>query len=174
MKYKIHSKKMKVTTPIEEYIKEKLGKLDQYFKDLEDTEATVNLKIGKVKQEIEVTITSKIGNYRAEEQAEDIYAAIDLVSEKLERQLRKKKTSFQSQIKKTFKPIIFRKNIPKEKEIKITKRLDFEMKPMNEEEAILEMNAGKHNFYMFKNCETNQMNVVYIRKNGTYGVIKAS
>jgi len=174
MKYKIHSKKMKVTKPIDAYVKEKLGKLDQYFKDPEDPEATVFLKIGKISQEIDVTITSKIGTYRAEEQAEDIYAAVDLVSEKLERQLRKKKTSFQAQIKKTFKPIIFKKNAPKEKKAEITKRQEIEMKPMNEEEAILEMNAGKHNFYMFKNCETNEMNVVYKRKNGTYGVIKAS
>ncbi len=117
MKYVIHAKKIKVTKPIEAYVEEKLGKLDQYFKEPEEIKAIVLIKVNKISQMIEITIRTNSLTLRAEDTEEDLYAAIDLVVEKLERQIRKNKDRLHSRIKKeSIKDFVLDF---KEKEIKI-------------------------------------------------------
>ena len=174
MKYVIHAKKIKVTKPIEAYVEEKLGKLDQYFKKPEEIKAIVLIKVNKIAQMIEITIRTNSLTLRAEDTEEDLYAAIDLVVEKLERQIRKNKDRLHSRIKKeSIKDFVLDFKEKRNKD-KVVKRKTIEMKPIDEEEAILEMNLIGHDFYMFKNRNTNEISVLYRRKDGQYGIIEAS
>ena len=174
----VRGKNIKVTDAIESYVKEKLNKLDTYLGDSENVKANVLLNVHGRSQKVEVTIPLKNFILRAEDVQEDLYAAIDTVADKLQRQIRKNKTRLASKKMKTVavQDFIFDKieDIEEEedKEEKIVKRKKVEVKPMSEEEAILQMELLGHQFYIFKDAETLKPTLVYKRKEGNYGVIE--
>lgn len=173
MKYNIRGDKMAVTEAIKDYTETKLGRLEKYFKDDEIT-ANVLTKVRGNSQIVEVTIPTNKFILRSEEENEDLYAAIDLVTDKLERQIRKNKTRLNRNIKENTKEFNFDYEIKIEEEPKekIVKRKNIEMKPMDEEEAILEMELLGHSFFVYKDMDTNNTCVLYKRKDGDYGLIE--
>lgn len=173
MRYNIHGSKVNVTDTIKNYIEDKLGKLDKYFESPEDITATVQIKKSGIYDKVEVTIPIKKAILRAEDSNKDVYAAVDLVLDKLERQIRKNKTKLRKNEKEIGNNIFidFEITIDEEKEESIVKRKEIEMKPMSEEEAILQMNLIDHNFFIFKNVNTNEISVVYKRNDNQYGII---
>ena len=173
MIYNIRGDKLKITDAIHNYVEEKLGKLNKYFDNENEITANVLLKVRGNEQIVEVTIPVKKVILRSEESNKDLYAAIDLVVDKLERQISKKKTRMH---KKVNKEVIQGFNIDFESDIEeeegiIAKRKTIEMKPMNEEEAILQMTMIGHEFFVFKNEEGN-ISVLYKRKDGNFGIIE--
>ena len=173
MKYNIRGDKMVVTDAIRDYAEEKLGKLEKYFKDDEIT-ANVLTRVRGNSQIVEVTIPTSKFVLRSEEENDDLYAAIDLVSDKLERQIRKNKTRLNRNVKENVKEFNFEyivEDVEESKE-KIVKRKNIEMKPMDEEEAILEMELLGHSFFVYKDMDTNNTCVLYKRKDGDYGLIE--
>ncbi len=174
MKYVIRGERIDVTPAIKTYVEEKIGRLDKYFDNTDNITATVVIKVRGKDQKIEVTIPTGHFTLRNEESHSDLYAAIDLVSDKLERQIRKNKTKINAKIKKD---IIQNFEIELEDNFdddidKIIRRKSVELKPMDEEEAILQMNMLGHSFFVFKNSDTNAICVVYARKDGSYGIIE--
>ena len=173
MKYNIRGDKMLITDAIKDYTETKLGRLEKYFKD-DDITANVLAKVRGNSQIVEVTIPTSKFILRSEEESDDLYAAIDLVSDKLERQIRKNKTRLNRNVKDNIKEFNFDFHIKEEEEPKekIVKRKDIEMKPMDEEEAILEMELLGHSFFVYKDMDTNKTCVLYKRKDGDYGLIE--
>ena len=171
----IRGDKVKVTKSIDEYIREKLGKLDKYFENSEQITAHVVVRVRNLNQIIEVTVPTRDFTLRREEEAQDLYAAIDLVIDKLERQIRKNKTRFERRYKsvKEENEFNFDFNISKEEQdtAKIVKRKAIDSKPMTEEEAILQYELLHHDFFMFKNIENGCISVIYRRKDGNFGII---
>ena len=175
MKCKIRGEKIKITASIQEYVENKLSKLDKYFKELE-IEANVLIRIRGKEHIIEVTIPYDKYTLRGEERQEDLYAAIDLVIDKIEGQIRKTKAKLKKQIKQNNEFFNFDYEVTKEEaeESKIVKRKTLEMKPMDEEEAILELELLGHDFFIYKDVHTNGINLLYKRKDGNYGVIETN
>lgn len=173
MKYVIRGEKVEITEAIKKYITEKIGKLDKYFSNPEEIKANVLVRIRGVEQIVEVTIPIKKIVLRCEERDEDLYKAIDLASDKLERQLRKNKTKMMKQKKDVTKAIRFEEMEPIEEKEEIVKRKKIEMKPMSEEEAMMQMDLIDHDFFVYKDVETKTVNVIYKRKDGTFGIIEA-
>ena len=167
----IRGDKIKVTDSMKSYIQEKIGKLEKYLENSESVRATVVVKIRNIDQIVEITIPLKSLILRSEETQDDFYKAIDKAVDKLERQIRKNKTkiSKQNKIDKDF--LIYEIEEDEETKDNIVKRKTVSMKPMNEEEAILQMELLDHEFYMYIDSDTNKASVVYKRKNGDYGVI---
>lgn len=168
---------VKVTEAIESYIGEKLKRIEKYIGDSETVRATAVINVKNHNQKVEVTIPLKTFILRAEETQDDLYAAIDIVTDKLERQIRKNKTKIQS---KKMKEVSFKEFVideieedDEDREEKIVKRKTIEVKPMSEEEAILQMELLGHQFYIFKDSETLKPAVVYKRKEGNYGIIES-
>lgn len=172
MKYTIRGEKVEITESIKKYITEKLGKLDKYFQHPEEVKANVLVRIRGLEQIVEVTIPIKKIVLRCEERDEDLYKAIDLVSDKLERQLRKNKTKMMKQKKEIIKEMRFDELEPLESKEEIVKRKKIEMKPMSEEEAVMQMELVDHDFFVYKDVETKSVNVVYKRKDGSFGIIE--
>lgn len=175
MKFNIHGKKLDVTESIKNYIEEKIGRLDKYFENPNNITATVLIKLRGNEQVVEVTINANKFVLRAEESNKDLYASIDKVSDKIERQIRKNKTRMSKKVNKDFvKDFILDFEVPKEEENnnKVVKRKVIENKPMSEEEAILQMELIGHEFFAFKNTETGDVNIVYKRKDGDYGIME--
>ena len=172
MKYVIRGEKVEITEAIKKYITEKIGKLDKYFSNPEEIKANVLVRIRGVEQIVEVTIPIKKIVLRCEERDEDLYKAIDLASDKLERQLRKNKTKMMKQKKDVTKAIRFEEMEPIEEKEEIVKRKKIEMKPMSEEEAMMQMDLIDHDFFVYKDVETKTVNVIYKRKDGTSGIIE--
>ena len=178
MKYNIRGDKLEVTDAINNYVESKLDRLNKYFKE-EDILANVLLRVRGNSQIIEVTIPTDKFILRSEEEDKDLYAAIDLVTDKLERQIRKNKTRLNKQnIDNKFKEFNFDYEMASDEETNedeiIVKRKHIEMKPMDEEEAILEMNLLGHEFFVYKDMHTNQVCVLYKRKDGNYGLIETN
>ena len=178
MKYNIRGDKLEVTDAINNYVESKLDRLNKYFKE-EDILANVLLRVRGNSQIIEVTIPTDKFILRSEEEDKDLYAAIDLVTDKLERQIRKNKTRLNRQnIDNKFKEFNFDYEMASDEETNedeiIVKRKHIEMKPMDEEEAILEMNLLGHEFFVYKDMHTNQVCVLYKRKDGNYGLIETN
>lgn len=174
MKFIIRGQKLEVTESIKSYIEEKIGKLDKYFENPEELTATVVVRVRGKEQIVEVTVPSKKVILRAEESNEDLYASIDLVSDKLERQIRKNKTKIHSKKSKAnYESFIVDFEVEKEEENEnlIVKRKELDTKPMSEEEAVLQMELVGHPFFIFKNATTDNISVVYKRKDGNYGII---
>lgn len=175
MKFNIHGKKLDVTESIKNYIEEKIGRLDKYFENPDNITATVLIKLRGNEQVVEVTINANKFMLRAEESNKDLYASIDKVSDKIERQIRKNKTRMSKRVNKDFvKDFILDFEVPEEEENnnKIVKRKVIENKPMSEEEAILQMELIGHEFFAFKNVDTGDVNIVYKRKDGDYGIME--
>ena len=173
MKYNIRGDKMVITDAIKDYAESKLGKLEKYFKD-DDVTANVLTRVRGNSQIVEVTIPTSKFVLRSEEEHDDLYAAIDLVSDKLERQIRKNKTRLNRNVKENTKEFNFDYVLEDEEESKetIVRRKNIEMKPMDEEEAILEMELLGHSFFVYKDMDTNNVCVLYKRKDGDYGLIE--
>lgn len=172
MKINARGQKIKVTDAIQAHTEEKLKKLDKYFDTPEEITANVLIKVKGKDQTVEVTIPTKKFILRGEETNNDLYAAIDLVTDKLERQIRKNKTRLK---KKNVQNVIDFKidfEVEKEDESKIVKRKNIEMKPMSEEEAILQLELLGHSFFVFKNVKTDEIDILYRRNDGDYGIIE--
>ena len=172
----IHGDKIKVTKAMNDYISEKLEKLDKYLENSDNVRANVIVKVKGHEQTVEITIPLKSFILRSEETQEDFYAAVDKTIDKLERQIRKNKTRLMSRQSKpsydfNFETMDFDEE--PEEENKIVRRKSVEVKPMNEEEAILQMELLGHQFYMYKDADTNKPAVVYKRNDGNYGVIES-
>jgi putative sigma-54 modulation protein len=174
MKFNIRGKNVDVTPAIKSYIEEKIGRLDKYLESPSDVSASIVVKVRGKEQIIEVTIPVNKIILRGEESHDDLYAAIDLVSDKIERQIRKNKTKLKKRKEKNnfidFN-YEFEVNKDEEKDEKIVKRKAIEMKPMNEEEALLQMDLLGHEFFVFKNTDSECVSVLYKRKDGNYGII---
>ncbi len=172
MRYTISGKNINVTEALKEAVENKLSKLDRYFSP--DTEAQVTLSVEKGRQNIEVTIPIKGTIIRAEQDSNDMYVSIDLVEEVIERQIKKYKTKIvdKKQSATAFSDLFIQEEAEPEDTIKIVKTKRFAMKPMDPEEACLQMELLGHDFFMFLNSETEQINVVYKRKTNTYGLIE--
>ena len=172
MKFIISGRNLEVTEGLKNTVIDKLGKLERYFTP--DTEVNVTMSIEKERQKIEVTIPVKGHIIRSEQVSNDMYVSIDLVEEVIERQLRiyKNKLVAKQQDGGNFRREFLEKeeNIEPE-EIKIIRTKEIEMKPMYPEDACIQMELLGHNFYMFHNAESDEVNVVYKRKGGTYGMI---
>ena len=174
-------KQMDLTDGIKHAIEEKLGRLDFYLHPETDVKVTVSAK--KARQKVEVTIFPINGPIiRAEDIEENLYAAIDIVYDKLNIQLRKYKKRLQDRHKLN-ESIRFdaiedieetdQSSSEDNLDIVIERTKKFGVKPMSPEEAVLQMQLSEHDFYMFKNSETNDISIVYRRKNGGYGLIES-
>ena len=175
MKYNIRGEKVEVTPAIKSYIEDKIGKLDKYFDDASNINANVVIKVRGKEQKIEITVPAMHYTLRSEESHSDLYVAIDLTVDKLERQIRKNKTKINSKIKRN---IIqnFEMDLEDnfEEDSKVLKRKKVDMKPMDEEEAILQMEMLGHSFFVFKNADTDSICVLYLRKDGNYGILETN
>ena len=172
MKLTVRGNKLEVTDSIRNYVEEKLGKLDKYFEEADEINANVLFRIQGKNQIVEVTVPIKKYILRAEEANEDLYASIDLVVEKLERQIRKNKTRIKERKVKDIPVINFEAIIEEEPKTIIVKRKSVEMKPMDEEEAVLQMELLGHEFFVFQDIDTDSISVLYKRKDGNYGIIE--
>ena len=173
MRIEIRGDKVKITESIKSYIEEKIGKLDQYFENPEELKAYVVVRVMNKEEIIEVTIPTKKFTLRAETRDKDLYAAIDLTLDKLERQIRKNKTKMRKKFKDIMQYELLMQNEEPENASDIVKRKTVELIPMDEEEAILQMELTDHDFYLFKNVERDTISVLYKRKDGSYGIIDA-
>lgn len=173
MKMQIRGVKVDITPAIKNHITDKIGKLDKYLDKPEDVEAIVIVRVLNNQQTIEVTVPTQRFTLRAEECHNDLYAAVDLVLDKLESQLRRHKTRLEDKYKK--EPHIVDFNLDFESKdqsvSKIVKRKNIDSKPMDEEEALLQMELLNHDFFIFDNIDEECASVVYKRKDGNYGII---
>ena len=172
MQYTFNGKNIEVTNGMKRAVQEKIGKLERYF--MPDTEVHVTMAVERNIHKIEITIPVKGSIIRAEEQSEDMYSSIDLVQDVLERSVKKYRSKITG----------LRSNRDADKEnaiepddldddsIKIKRVKKFAVKPMDPEEACIQMDMLGHNFYVFRNSETNEVNVVYKRHDDTYGLIE--
>lgn len=173
MKFIISGKSFDVSEALKDRVIKKLGKLDKFFNV--DTEAHVTMSVQKNRHILEVTIPYNGITFRAEVASEDMYSSIDKAGEILERQIRKNRTRLEKRLRTgAFKPENFRTDISvvEETDFDLVRTKRFTLKPMPVEEAILQMNLLGHEFFVFLNAETNDMNVVYRRKDGDYGLIE--
>ncbi len=172
MKFVISGKNIDVTEGLRSAVSEKLGKLERYFTP--DTLVNVTLSVEKDRQKIEVTIPVKKGIIRSEQVSNDMYVSIDLVEEVIERQLRKYKEKLidKHQNNANFRKEFIENETQPLEEIKIVRNKHFDIKPMYPEDACIQMELLGHNFYVFCNAETDEINVVYKRKGNTYGLIE--
>ncbi|WP_153125209.1 ribosome hibernation-promoting factor, HPF/YfiA family [Peribacillus tepidiphilus] len=184
MNYNIRGENIEVTPALREYVEKKIGKLEKYFNHTPDANVHVNLKVYHDKtSKVEVTIPMPNLVLRAEERKDDMYAAIDTITDKLERQIRKHKTKVNRKFRtngstaELFAPVAVEEQAEpvveeEDHELEIVRNKRFDLKPMDSEEAILQMNLLGHNFFVYTNAETNKTNVVYKRKDGRYGLIE--
>ena len=175
MKYNIRGNKIDVTEAINDYITSKVSKLEKYLDDNDEVEAKALISARGKDQKVEVTIWSGKYNIRAEEVNPDLYAAIDLVVDKLERQFKKYRGKLTSKRNnKEDIPSIEIEEYFEDEEQTVVRRKEVYLKPIDEEEAITQMELLGHSFFVFKNVDTNKINVVYKRNDGDYGVIEAN
>ena len=173
MRFIITGRNIDVTDGLRSAVEEKLGKLDRFFAP--ETEVNVTLSVEKERQKIEVTIPVKGNIIRSEQVSSDMYVSIDLVEEVIERQLKKYRTKLvtkQQNVAAVFKQDFLDEKSEDDEEIKIIRTKKFDMKPMYPEDACVEMELLGHDFYVFINAETEDVNVVYKRKGNTYGLIE--
>ena len=173
MRFIISGKNINVTQGLRAAIEQKLGKLERYFTP--ETEIIVTLSVEKERQKIEVTIPVKGTIIRSEQVSDDMYVSIDLVEEVIERQLRKYKNKLidKHQEGGNFQDAFaLQEEDADDGEIKIVRTKRFGIKPMFPEDACVQMELLGHNFFVFSNAETDEVNVVYKRKNNTYGLIE--
>ena len=172
MRITISGKNIDVTQGLKDAVYEKLGKLEKYFTP--ETEAIVTLSVEKNRQKIEVTVPVKGSVIRAEQVSDDMYVSIDLVQEIIERQMRKHKTRLVNRNRGggNFQKAFIEMEVEDPDEVQIVRTKKFAMKPMDPEEACVQMELLGHNFFVFRNAETDDVSVVYKRKGNTYGLIE--
>ena len=174
MEIKIRGEKQEITEAMKTHAEEKINKLSKYIEKEEEVEAIVLFKVTGNEQKVEITIPLKNVMLRVEEKGKDFYAIIDTAIDKLERQIRKSKTRLKDKKNARMKMDFINLEYEEEgeEEEKIVKRKTVELKPMDEEEAILQMELLDHDFYIFKNIDNNKVSVVYKRKDKGYGLIE--
>nr|WP_106783761.1 ribosome-associated translation inhibitor RaiA [Lysinibacillus timonensis] len=180
IRFNIRGENIEVTPAIREYVETKIEKIERYFGNDMDATANVNLRVYNDKQtKVEVTIPMKNVTLRAEEHHQDMYAAIDLIVDKLERQIRKHKTKVNRKFRERegvgvyFAQEAVSETLPTDdEEFTIVRTKQFSLKPMDQEEAILQMNLLGHDFFIFTDADSNGTNIVYKRKDGKYGLIE--
>ncbi|EKU48514.1 ribosome hibernation-promoting factor, HPF/YfiA family [Staphylococcus massiliensis] len=182
IKFEIHGDNLTITDAIRNYIEEKVGKLERYFTNVPNVTAHVKVKTYQNSStKIEVTIPLKNVTLRAEERHDDLYAGIDLINNKLERQVRKYKTKVNRKHRAKgnkedlFTPVVentTEEEQQNEPDIEIIKSKEFALKPMDSEEAVLQMNLLGHDFFVFNDRDTEGTSIVYKRKDGKYGLIQ--
>ena len=172
MKFIIIGRNIDVTEGLKSAVQDKLGKLERYFTP--ETEIHVTLSVEKDRQKIEVTIPVKGNIIRSEQVSSDMYVSIDLVEEVIERQLRKYKTKIvnQQQAGGNFQKEFVEDDFLEDEEVKIIRTKKFVIKPMYPDDACVQMELLGHNFYVFRNAETDEVNVVYKRMGNSYGLIE--
>lgn len=172
MRFTISGKNIEITEGLKNAVMDKLGKLERYFTP--ETDILVTMSVEKERQKIEVTIPVKGNIIRSEQVSNDMYVSIDLVEEVIERQLRKYKTKIvdKKQEGGNFQKAYIENDYMEDEEIRIIRSKKFGMKPMFPEDACVQMELLGHNFYVFRNAETDEVNVVYKRKGNTYGLIE--
>lgn len=171
MELYIRGDKLVVTKAIKDYITDKMSKLDKYFEESSKIKASVLVRVKNEEQIIEVTVPTSKFTLRAEEKHSDLYAAIDLVTDKLERQIRKNKTKLNNKYKNIIQFDLATDIEVEEDAAKIIKRKNITTKPMDEEEAVLQMELLNHDFFVFKNVDEECVSVIYKRKDNDYGII---
>lgn len=179
MKFNIRGENIEVTNALREYVEKKVGRIEKYFDTPPTSVVNVTMKVVKDVHSVEVTVQLPGVVLRGEESHEDMYAAIDLVVEKLERQIRKHKTKInrkfrqEGSLRTLFKEeATINEQQEDDEDYKVVKTKRFNIKPMDLEEAILQMDMLGHNFFVFSNADTEEVNVVYKRKDGRYGLIE--
>ncbi|QRG67298.1 ribosome hibernation-promoting factor, HPF/YfiA family [Brevibacillus choshinensis] len=184
MKFNIRGENIQVTEALREYVEKKVGRLEKYFESTQPTDAQVTMRVHRGEGTIEVTIPLGGVIIRAEETHEDMYAAIDLVVEKLERQIRKHKTKLMRKLRidsaskaggRESQPVAVALADGSDEEdvyIDIVRTKRFDLKPMDTHEAVMQMDMLGHNFFVFQNTDTNDVSVVYRRNDGRYGLIE--
>ncbi|HLR20131.1 MAG TPA: ribosome-associated translation inhibitor RaiA [Staphylococcus sp.] len=186
IRFEIHGENLTITDAIRNYIEEKIGKLERYFNNVPNATAHVKVKTYQNSaSKIEVTIPLKNVTLRAEERHDDLYAGIDLINGKLERQVRKYKTRVNRKNRNRGEQEAFA-SLPQESEaeeienddndsdIEIIRSKNFSLKPMDSEEAVLQMDLLGHDFFIFTDRETDGTSIVYKRKDGKYGLIETT
>lgn len=177
LKFNIRGENVEVTESIRDYVIKRISKLEKFFEDNVEANAHVNLKVYPNKTfKVEVTIPLPYLTLRAEETSSDMYGSIDLVTDKLERQIRKYKTKINRKSReKGYKNMDFVPDVedePVSDDLKIVRTKQISLKPMDPEEAVLQMDMLGHDFFVFEDAETNGTSVVYRRKDGRYGLIE--
>ena len=173
MKVTVIAKNIELTQALKDMVQKKISKLEKYFEG--QVEAKATLSVQKNRQIVEVTIPFNGGILRGEEETEDMYKSIDLVEDKLERQIRKQKTRLSRKNNGSLKFAAFNDNTldkVEEDEGSLVKVKKFAVKPMDSEEAILQMDLLGHNFFVYQDAESSKVNVVYKRKDGNYGLLE--
>lgn len=172
MRITITGKNLELTDGLKSAVEDKLGKLEKYFTP--ETDIFVTLSVEKERQKIEVTIPVKGNIIRSEQVSNDMYVSIDLVEEVIERQLKKYKNKIidQKQSAPNFQKEYIDKEVDEDEDVKIIRTKRFDIKPMYPEDACVQMELLGHNFFVFLNAETEEVNVVYKRKGNTYGLIE--
>lgn len=191
LQYNIKADNVEVTPAVREYIEKKVDKIERYFPEGTNATAMINLKaLNHSQTKVEITIPMKNLVLRAEERHDELYAAVDLIIGKLERQIRKYKTKINRKFRDregmgvafaSAEQVTQNSNGAEnaytdedDEDLTIVRTKQFELKPMDEEEAVLQMNMLGHNFFVFTDAESNETNIVYKRKDGTYGLIETS
>ncbi len=176
MKFIVRGKNIEITDALRGYCEDKIGKVKKYFDEYDKLiEAQIALEILKGRHIVEVTLFVDGLILRAEDKTEDMYASIDGVVEKLEGQIRKYKTKINRKLRADKKEILSHFSESDEKEEdqpKIVKTKKFAIKPMHVEEAVMQMDLLHHDFFVFSNAKTQEVNVVYKRNDGNYGLIE--
>lgn len=178
MNYNIRGERIEVTEALRDYVEKKVGKLEKYFDTPPTSDVSVTLRVTRDIHSVEVMIPMPGLLLRAEEKNGDMYASIDLVVDKLERQIRKHKTKVnrkfrqEGSIRTLFKDQPSVNGAADEDELELVRTKRFALKPMDVEEAILQMNLIGHSFFVFSNMDTEEVNVVYKREDGKYGLIE--
>lgn len=172
MRLTVTGKNIALTDALKDIVEKKLSKLDKYF--VPEVDMRVTLSVQKNRQIIEVTIPFNGMIIRGEEATDDMYSSLENVVEKIEKQILKNKTRFERRLHEGSLRL---KDIPSyelydDEDSKIVKTKKFAIKPMDTEEAVLQMDLLGHNFFVFKNADSNEVNVVYKRKDGNYGLIE--
>ena len=173
MRITITGRNIDLTEGLKQAVEEKLAKLEKYFTP--ETDVFVTLSVEKERQKIEVTIPIKGHIIRSEQVSNDMYVSIDLVEEVIERQLKKYRTKLVSKkmnASESFTADFVEAGEDADEEIKIVRSKRFGMKPMYPEDACIQMELTGHDFFVFRNAETDEVNVVYKRKGNTYGLIE--
>lgn len=185
MKYNIRGQRMEVTDALRDYVEKKLSRLEKYFEATPESDVQVTMSVTKGLHVIEVTIPLPGLLLRAEEKRDDMYASIDCVVDKLERQIRKYKTKLNRKFRNMNMSRLFKEEAAgnggiatisavDEDQAELVRTKRFSMKPMDVEEAILQMNMVGHSFYVFVNADTREVNVLYRRNDGKYGLIEVA
>lgn len=184
--FNIRGENIEVTESIRNYVEKRISKLERYFDNEKTPKATAHVTFAVYPDKtakVEVTIPLPYIVLRAEETSHDLYASIDVVGDKLERQIRKFKTRINRKQREgstdTREAAVFLNNIDSEEEvqssdIEIVRTKRFSLKPMSSEEAALQMEMLGHNFFIFEDGETNATSIIYRRKDGKYGLIETN